>query len=189
MLNEIGTLEAIRCKILVKGPSNAPEDVRIEISSENDLFFLYCHSVDQQAFVQMQHDQKLMIDFKDYPNVLSKMLNSSIKEPHAYLAVLILGTTGLARLDLIRNMEYKFVDLMSVPFEAAPDDMIKVHITYRYNAAKSKLALMHARLQDINTLVKIKNPSLLVQLHHQHQASQQQNQSGSSLKPDARRRR
>jgi hypothetical protein len=29
---------------------------------------------------------------------------------------------------------------------------------------KSRLALMQARLQDINNLVKIKNPSLLLQL-------------------------
>jgi hypothetical protein len=37
-------------------------------------------------------------------------------------------------------------------------------ITFRYNSIKSRLALMQARLQDINALVKVKNPSLLLQL-------------------------
>ena len=37
-------------------------------------------------------------------------------------------------------------------------------IAYRYNAMKNRMALMQARLADVNALVKIKNPSLLLQL-------------------------
>ena len=39
-------------------------------------------------------------------------------------------------------------------------------ITFRYNSVKSKVALMEARLKDVNNLVKVKNPSLLLQLPH-----------------------
>ena len=31
---------------------------------------------------QVQEHQKLMVDFPEYPNVLIRMLNSCIKEPH-----------------------------------------------------------------------------------------------------------
>lgn len=59
-------------------------------------------------------------------------------------------------------MEYKFVELLSCDFEASSEDVVRQQITYRYNAVKSKLAIMQARLQDINAIVKIKNPSLLL---------------------------
>ena len=52
-----------------------------------------------------------------------------------------------------QNMEYKFVELMSCQFQASSEDHIKQQVTYRYNAVKSRLALMQARLADINALV------------------------------------
>lgn len=161
---EVGTLEAIKCKMLVLGEEQNPHHVRIELASENDLFFHYTQSVDENTFKHMQESQKLMIDFNDYVSVVIKMLNQCIKEPHSYLAVFVMQRDGHARLDFIQNMEYKFVELLSGDFVASPEEVVRQQITFRYNSVKSKLALMQARLQDINALVKVKNPSLLLQL-------------------------
>merc|ERR1719301_64108 len=161
---EVGTLEAIRCKVLALGEETNPQHARIELTSENDLFFHYTHSVDEHGFRSMQESQKLMIDFPDYVSVLIKMLNNCIKEPHSFLAVFVMQRDGHARLDFIQNMEYKFVELLSCDFMASPEEVVRQQITFRYNSVKSKLALMQARLQDINALVKVKNPSLLLQL-------------------------
>jgi len=51
-------------------------------------------------------------------------------------------------------MEYKFVELLSCQFQASSEEHIKQQVTYRYNAVKSRLALMQARLADINALVR-----------------------------------
>merc|ERR1719345_108115 len=161
---EVGTLEAVRCKILALGDDPSPQHCRIELTSENDLFFHYTHSVDDHGFRSMQEHQKLMIDFPDYVTVVVKMLNNCIKEPHSYLAVFVMQRDGHARLDFIQNMEYKFVELLSCDFIASPEEVVRQQITFRYNSQKSRLALMQARLQDINALVKVKNPSLLLQL-------------------------
>ena len=56
--------------------------MRIELTSENDLFFHYTHAIDEAGFKEMQEAQKLMVDFAEYTGVLIKMLNSCIKEPH-----------------------------------------------------------------------------------------------------------
>ena len=80
------------------------------------------------------------------------------------VSVFFMQRDGAARLDFIQNMEYKFVELMSLNFLAASDDLARQQLTFRYNSMKSRLALMQARLQDINALVKVKNPSLLLQL-------------------------
>jgi hypothetical protein len=52
-------------------------------------------------------------------------------------------------------MEYKFVDLLSCNFIASPEDVIRAHICFRYNTLKSRLALVQARLQDIESLIKV----------------------------------
>merc|ERR1719436_1245076 len=113
---EVGTLEAIRCKILALGDEQRPQHCRIELTSESDLFFHYSHSVDEVGFRSMQERQKLMIDFPEYVSVVVKMLNNCIREPHSYLAVFVMQRDG------------------------------------------------RARLEDINALVKVKNPSLLLQM-------------------------
>lgn len=185
---EVGTLEAIKVKILVMGDEPVPVALRIELTSENDLFFHYTHNLDEHGFRSIQEQQKLMVDFPEYPNVLVRMLNNCIKEPHTcaawllqrqprfyfrrgscagdcrHLAVFVIERDGLARLDFIQNMEYKFVELLSCHFLASAEDVVRHHICFRYNSMKSRLAMMQARLQDVNALVKIKNPSLLLQL-------------------------
>ena len=99
----VGTLEAIKVKILILGEDGNPNSLRIELSSENDLFFHYMHVIDESGFRMVQEGQKLMVDFTDYSNVLIRMLNSCIKEPHSHLAVFIMQRDGQARLELFRT--------------------------------------------------------------------------------------
>jgi len=105
-------------------------------------------------------------EYIEYPNVLIKMLNNCIKEPHSHLAVFIMQHDGQARLEFIQNLSYKFVELLTCNFGRSPDELVRQQITYRYNALKSRLAIMQARLQDVNQLVKVKNPSLLLKLNN-----------------------
>lgn len=68
---EVGTLEAIRVKILqmvgkkrafyyyyviFQGEPNNLQNVKIELTSENDLFFHYTHIVDEDSFRHMQEN-------------------------------------------------------------------------------------------------------------------------------------
>ena len=161
---EVGTLEAIKVKLLDLGSENNPQHVKIELTSENDLFFNYAQSFDDRSFRGLQENQKLMIDFSELPTVLMRMLNSCVKEPHTFLAVFIMHRDGSAHLDFIQNIEYKFIELLSLDFVATSEEAVRQQLTYRYNAMKSKMAIMQARLQDITTLVKVKNPSLLLQI-------------------------
>ena len=160
-----GVLESIKVKMLMLGGEEAPSSIRIELSSEADLFFHYMHVIDTQAFSGVQSAQKLMIQFEDYHNVLTRMLNACIREPHIHLAIFTM-TVGTAegRLDFIQNMEYKFVELMSCAFERSPEEVTQQHISFRYNSIKQKLALTQAKLFEVTNLVKTKNPSLLLQI-------------------------
>lgn len=159
-----GIVESIKIKVLIFGGDDDPMSVRLEMSSEADLFFHYMHTIDQAGYRQVQHAQRLMVEFADYANVLIRMLNSCIREPHCHLAVFTLLDETEARLDFIQNMEYKFVDLMTCLCVRSPEEVVQNQITYRYNSMKERLEIMGTRLQEINNLVKTKNPSLLLQI-------------------------
>lgn len=159
-----GSLELIKVKILLLGSEESPSLMRLELSSEVDLFFHYQHFVDDRAFARIQEAQKLMVDMSDYPTILVRMLNACIKEPHINLGIFTMLNDTDARLDFIQNMEYKFVELMYCACERSPEEIIQQHITFRYNSMKQKLSVMQSRLQEIHNLVKVKNPSLLLQL-------------------------
>jgi hypothetical protein len=75
---EVGTLEAVKVKMLLLGAEAAPSSVRVELTSENDLFFNYIHTLEDVGFRQVQEAQKLMVDFAEYPAVLVRMLDSCI---------------------------------------------------------------------------------------------------------------
>jgi hypothetical protein len=106
----------------------------------------------------------LLVNFTEYANVFQKMVNSCIKEPHSFLAVFVMNRDGTAKLDFIQRNDFKFIELLTADFMASNEEVVRASITFRYNSAKSKVALMEARLKDVNNLVKIKNPSLLLQL-------------------------
>lgn len=161
---EVGTLEAILCKVAVCGDEHGPTAVKVELSSESDLFFHYSHVVDEKSFRAMRDEQRLMIEFPEYANVLASSFNNAIKEPHTFLAVFIMNRDGQARLDFIQNVSFKFVELLSINFNRSPEDLIRQQITFRYNSTKSKLAVLQARLQEVVNIVKLKNPSLLLSL-------------------------
>ena len=61
-----------------------------------------CYTLFVTSLKVMQDDQKLMVEFQDYPNVLIRMLNNCIKEPHSHLAVFVMQHDVNARLDFIQ---------------------------------------------------------------------------------------
>lgn len=46
------------------------------------------------------------------------------------------------------------MELLSVRFMAAGEDLVRAHVSYRYNVVKARLQLMTARLADINAMVR-----------------------------------
>ena len=49
-----GTLEAVKVKLLLLGDEAAPSAVRVELTSENDLFFHYMHEVRDRGYRDLQ---------------------------------------------------------------------------------------------------------------------------------------
>ena len=161
---EVASFETLRSKILTKEENNIPTQIRIELSSQNDLFFHFTSNIDEETYKVMKEKQKLTVDYDGFTNLLKKLFNNCINEPQSFIAVFIMQKEGTARLDFIQNIEYKFIELLSVDFVNSPDDTVKKQITYRYKSIKTKLELMQNRMKDISNIIKTKNPSLLLQI-------------------------
>ena len=161
---EVASFESLRCKILLGGVENNPIQIRIELSCENDLFFHFTSDIDEETFKIMQENQKLTVNFVEFSSLVKKLFNNCINDPQSYTAVFIMQKEGTARLDFIQNIEYKFIELLSVDFVNSPDETVRKQISYRYNAIRTKLELVQNRIQAISNIVKNKNPSLLLQI-------------------------
>jgi hypothetical protein len=154
--HDVGALEGIKVKVLTSGEEHSITALRVELSSEADLFFHYTCVINHLGFNQLREDQKLMCDFREFVITLLKMFNRCIREPQMFLAVLLLGADGSANLEFVQNIEYKFIDLLVLPFRESPEQVVRQHITYRYNAIRSRLSIVTARLQDVSALVRVR---------------------------------
>ena len=162
---EVASFESIRCKVLTAGEPNNIIQIRIELSCENDLFFHFTSDIDEETYKIMQENQKLTVNFKEFCNLLKRLFNNCINEPQSYISVFIMQKEGTGRLDFIQNIEYKFIELLSIDFVNSPDDTVRKQIGYRYNALRTKMEMMQDRIIAINNIIKIKNPSLIHQIN------------------------
>lgn len=150
--------------------------LRVELSSETDLFFHYTCAINYQGYMMLREDQKLTCDFRDFLGSLIKMFNRCINEPQSLVAVILLSSDATATLQIIQNFDYKLVEVLSLPFRESPTDLVRCHVEYRYRAIRSRLAIMTSKLHDVAALVKVKDSALLPVLQQQ-QAQQQKTTS------------
>ena len=72
-------VEPLRIKILANGEGSAATSCKIELTSENDLFFHFVHVIDSSSYAAFQNRQRLSAPFIDYPTILMKTMNNCIK--------------------------------------------------------------------------------------------------------------
>ena len=161
---EVASSEDLKCKVLLCGEENNPTQIRIELSCENDLFFHFTSDIDEETFKVMKEKQNLTVNFLEFSRLVIKLFDKYIFEHQSYIVVFIMQKEGTGRLDIIQNIEYKFIELLSIDFVNSPDDTVKKQISFRYNLIRNKLELMLNRIQSLSNIVKNKNPSLLLQI-------------------------
>ncbi|ESL12013.1 hypothetical protein TRSC58_00227 [Trypanosoma rangeli SC58] len=149
-----GTLEGMRLKVLSLGDDHSLSTMRIEVTSESDLFFHYTCVINHAGFLRLREHQSLICDFSDFLMTLLKMFNRCIREPQRFLTVLLLDENGTANMEFIENLEYKLVGVLTLPFRASPPEVVREQIGYRYSAVRARLALLTAQLKKSNLVLK-----------------------------------
>jgi len=71
---------------------------------------------------------------------------------------------GRYRLVFSKNVGFKSIEVINIEFLQNTNELVRKQISFRFNSLKSKLILMQDRVNKINAILKVKNPSLLLQI-------------------------
>eukprot|EP00708_Paratrimastix_pyriformis_P004247 GAFH01003096.1.p1 GENE.GAFH01003096.1~~GAFH01003096.1.p1 ORF type:complete len:290 (+),score=73.23 GAFH01003096.1:101-871(+) len=176
-----GAKEPFRVKGLIQGEESAPQGVRLEITSETNLWYFFIFQADEAAYKALASEQKLISEFQEFPIILIRMLNGLLRESQTNFAMFFLSDdASRGRLDFIQSiMQYKFVELLSLEFRQAAEPELRKQIHYRFALLKTRLAMSQGQLQDLKNLIRLRNPSLLRQISHSSTGTQQRSPLGS----------
>lgn len=142
-----GSLEHMKVKVLTSGEERNLSNIRIEVTTEADIFFHYTCIINDQGFLRLREDQNLVCEFSEFLMTLLKMFNRCIKEPGRFIAALLLGEDGTANLEFVENLEYKLVSVLQMPFRASPPEVVREQAQYRYSAARARLDLVTEQIK------------------------------------------
>jgi hypothetical protein len=162
--NEKSIFQNLVCKIFSTDESIEQINVKIEIANDKDLFFYYSCEIDSTLFDEIKENQKLTCNFNDFPELLIKYFDFCIKEQKSYLAVMNIKSDKKAVMELLENLEYKFVELININFVPASDDLIREQISYRYNSMRATHEITQSRIEIINGVLKDHDPQLITEV-------------------------
>jgi hypothetical protein len=176
--SEPGTMERVRFKVAIATESGVNDfvvgateikevrAVRVELTTETDLFFQVRFEVNMDSYFRIQEAQSLTVDLCGFVTSIVTALNSCIKDPNAFFAVLTLaaGTSG-GKLEFVQNVGHKYLQLMTLDVASVSSEEVRRTIAHRYGVIKQKLRQIQVKFTDLRDLVKLKNPSILLHFH------------------------
>lgn len=75
----------LRLRILVLTQEQPYSEVKIEITSETNLFFQFISQIDPITFKRIKKEQSLNIQFEQLVQMTIKLMNLADKQPNTYL--------------------------------------------------------------------------------------------------------
>lgn len=161
--------EDLRIRVLYLGDESAATNIRLEISSENDLYFYYLTEIDSTAFRKLKDSQRLQCQYYDFLPTIRKLLTVCIpllnpnpgKEDYKLCMNIKTDSTSL---DFTKLMSHKEISVLSLKLLPVSNEFMKRVITYKFNYARSMIALIQDRIKVVNELVETKNPILYHQI-------------------------
>lgn len=161
---ELGSLESIDCKILIKGDAKKPDLLRIELSCENDLLFSFFCDLDEASFATLSDNQKLVVDYPEFPTMAQKLFDNCLNKPESFIAVFTLFKEGGGIMEIIENLGHKFTEIITLKFASNPDEIVRSIASYKFSALKIKYEMVQNRIKKINNVVKSEDPQLIEEI-------------------------
>ena len=93
--------------------------------------------------------------------MLIKLITNSIDEQETYRCVLIMNSDSSASLNFTEQLEYKQLSLLCLKLRLGDTDEINKHVSYKYRLAQHQLTANQSKLEEVCSILKLKNPSLI----------------------------
>ena len=159
----ICSYEGIIFKILTiqSSSESIPIHIRIELYSENDIFFHFTSLVDEEIFKVMKEKQFLTIEYKDFIDLLKEICDDCLNNSEIFTINFIMKKKGEARLEISKKLDVKYIDLLKIEFINSSDDYIIKQMMYRYGSLKSKLDYYKNCINIAGDIILENNPSIV----------------------------
>jgi hypothetical protein len=159
--DQVPSIVSVRVTISVVG-SDPIESVRIELSNESDLFFLFEATYDSESYNDLRGAQDLTVDFADFPPALTDIFTAAAVRDGEFK--LQFTDDGEPMLTVQQGLKFKTVNVFSLHFNRPSDETVKNRIQMRYHEVRAQLAGVRENLNNVYAMLKIKNPSVLKQV-------------------------
>lgn len=159
--SQVGKMVEIECKLLAQYRGKSLLEVKLELTTELDLFFSYSHFLNVDNFRGTQKDHKLLVNLDDYPDMLHRLITSCANKPQEFICIFTMRRNGWARLDFVQNLKCKFLELLTCDFIISKQDQIRENVMYRFERAKWELENEWAKTRSVTTFVKHNCPTVL----------------------------
>ena len=112
--HDVVTAETMNVKILVKGPDEGIDLIKVELLSNYNYYFLYEHTCDVFDYNDMREMQSLHPQFADYLTMLIKLFNQAITNPDTYKCQVQLNRDNNAEMFFNQILPYKQLQLLGL---------------------------------------------------------------------------
>lgn len=153
--------QSLLCKILITDEMIEQIYLKIEIASDIDLFFYYSIKIDLELFETIKKEQNLNCNFNDFSDLLIKYLDFCNSNQKQFVVILNVQKDRNANMQLIQNLDYKWVQLLNINFNPISEDLIRKQIIYRYNSLRAMNDITQNRINIINDVLKDFDPPLI----------------------------
>eukprot|EP00958_Prasinococcus_capsulatus_P023383 scaffold3446_cov393-Prasinococcus_capsulatus_cf.AAC.5 len=126
------------------GPSAKCGFLKIQLTSEEDPFFLHTLEVTEEEFQALKAEQSIRVDFRSFPSQLIELLNKCI-QCQEFDAVL-LAKAGESVFSVVETNEFKHLSHLSLQFRPGNDPAVKQLLSARLYESKTRCAKLLAAL-------------------------------------------
>lgn len=160
-------IQMIILKAFITENESTIENVRLQMFSDNDLYFLYVSDYASEAFESLKESQSLddTLDFEHFPSMIHEIIGK-VAEGKEFMAKFVFDGEEKGKLIFSQKLKFKEVEILNLDFEKAKDEEIQNQIQERYDSVRNELKAARAELNDLYTMLKIKNPNVLKQMRH-----------------------
>ena len=83
-------------KLVIHAPSSQSQMLTLELTDEEDPFFIYSLDISEQDYHVLKQEQQIMVDFQQFPNQFVELLNFCDNDSQAFVVVFEIGQSNEA---------------------------------------------------------------------------------------------
>jgi hypothetical protein len=150
-------------RIIADSDSASFTKLRLELTTDADLFFLYEVEFTADEYAQVSEEQKLTLTFAELPGALAELARNVQTHSNGIFVNFVKTGDAPASLVFDQQLRFKKVEVLRFEFTPSPSTFVQELVQFRFDRIKQKAEDSQAELANLCAMLKIKNPSVLKQ--------------------------